>query len=114
MQTTLFKKQRRQRRIRAKISGTEERPRLAVFRSNKHIYAQLIDDTKGVTLVSASDKRKTEKKALKESAHDVGVELAKKAEAKKITNIVFDRGGFSYTGSVAALAEGARKGGLIF
>lgn len=104
---------RRHARIRSTISGTAERPRLAVFRSNKNIYAQLIDDVAGVTLVAASDIKeakgtKTERAAL------VGTQLAKRASEKNISAVVFDRGGFAYTGRVQALADAARTGGLKF
>lgn len=104
---------RRHNRIRAKVKGTAARPRLAVFKSLSYMYAQLIDDTKGVTLASASDmglkgKTKTERARL------AGTELAKSAKEKKITDVVFDRGGFIYTGRVRAFAEGAREGGLSF
>jgi len=103
----------RHNRIRAKISGTTERPRLAVFRSNKNIYAQVIDDTTSKTLVAFSaDKAKGQTLSLR--AKEVGLEIAKLAKAKNITTVVFDRGGFSYTGKISALAEGAREGGLIF
>ena len=88
----------RRRRLRAKISGTAVRPRLSIYRSNNNIYAQLVDDDKGVTLVSAVD----------------GKGLAKKALEKKISKIVFDRGGFIYTGRVKKFADDAREGGLIF
>ncbi len=102
------------KRIRAKISGTKEQPRLSVFRSNKHIFLQLIDDNSGKTLVSAND-LKTKKKATKtEIAKEVGKELAKLAKAKKIKKVVFDRGGYKYHGRVKASAEGAREGGLNF
>ena len=106
----------RHRRIRAKIKGTKERPRLCVFRSNKHIYAQLINDETGHVLVSFSDlKLKTGKKLKKmEKAKQVGIGLAKKALEKKIEKVVFDRGGYRYHGRVKALAEGAREGGLVF
>ena len=93
---------RRHRRVRGKISGTAERPRLDVFRSAKHIYAQVIDDTKGVTLASASS----------EAAKKVGEAIAKKCLEKGITEVVYDRGGFVYQGRVQALAEGAREAGL--
>lgn len=105
--------------IRNKISGTADRPRLSVYRSNNNIFAQLIDDVNGVTLVSAS----TIDKALKASianggnvdaAKAVGKALAERAAAKGITNIVFDRSGYKYTGRVAALAEAAREAGLSF
>ena len=95
---------RKHRKIRAKISGTALRPRLCVFKSNTAIYAQLIDDDKAVTLASA-----TGVDALK-----VGAEIAKKATAKKIEKVVFDRGGYIYTGKVRILAESARKAGLKF
>lgn len=103
----------RKRRVRAKVSGTAARPRLSVYRSSVHIYAQLIDDDKEKTLASASDlKIKTGKKT--EKAGLVGEELAKKAMAKKIKKVTFDRNGFKYHGRVKALADGARKGGLEF
>lgn len=104
---------RRRARIRAKVSGTGAMPRLAVFRSNRFLYGQLVDDTKGVTLASASDMKSKEKsKTLR--AREAGVALAKAALAKKISKVVFDRGGFVYTGRVRAFAEGAREGGLVF
>lgn len=108
---------RRHRRIRAKISGTAERPRLAVFKSNSFIYAQLIDDTKGSTLVSSSDMGlKGAKKGMTktERAKLAGIALAKSAKDKGLATIVFDRGGFIYTGRVRAFAEGVREGGLVF
>lgn len=104
---------RRHGRVRTQIVGTAARPRLSVFRSNKSIYAQLIDDEHGVTLASASD-AKAKKDTKTKRAKDVGVALAKLAKAKKITEVVFDRGGFLYAGRVKALAEGAREGGLTF
>ena len=105
---------KRHRRVRAKISGTPERPRLNVFRSSKHIYAQIIDDVAGVTLVSAStmDKDFTSYGGNKEAAKAVGEKIAKLALEKGITNVVFDRGGYIYHGRVQALADGAREGGL--
>lgn len=104
---------RRHRRIRAKASGTASFPRLSVFRSNKYIYAQLVDDSNGVTIAATSDmgvsgKNKTVR------AKEVGVSLAKLAKEKKIKKAIFDRGGFLYAGRVRALAEGAREGGLEF
>ena len=107
---------KRHQRIRNKISGTAERPRLNVFRSAKHIYAQLIDDVAGVTLASASsmDKDFEGKGAGKEAARKVGAQVAKNAAAKGITEVVFDRGGYLYHGRVKELAEGAREGGLKF
>ncbi len=104
---------RRHARIRSRIMGTAERPRLAVFRSNKCIYAQLIDDVAGVTLVAASDiKATTGTKS--ERAAKVGSDIATGAKAKNINSVVFDRGGFAYTGRVQALADAARAGGLNF
>jgi len=126
------KRYRRHKRIRAKVFGTAERPRFCVFRSNKHIYAQLIDDEKGRTLVAASDselknvpRRHTRRRGEKEKtevvragkvsiAYEIGKLIAEKAIKKKIEKIVFDRGGYKYHGRVKALAEGARKGGLKF
>jgi large subunit ribosomal protein L18 len=104
---------RRHARIRARISGTAMRPRLAVFRSNRYVYAQLIDDTLGKTL-AASDSRKVTGATMSERAGAVGAVLAEQAKKEGITTIVFDRGGFQYQGVVAALADGARKGGLVF
>lgn len=107
------KRQKRKGRIRSKIFGTNERPRLSVFKSNTNIYAQIIDDEKGITLVALSSKDVKNKKPL-EKAKEVGVEIAKSAKTKKINKVVFDRGGFLYTGHIKALAEGARAGGLEF
>ena len=103
-------------RVRGKISGTPERPRLSVFRSNANIYAQIIDDVNGVTLVSAStlDKDFEGTASNKEAARKVGVVLAERAKAKGIDTVVFDRSGYLYHGRVAELAEGAREGGLEF
>lgn len=107
---------KRHRRVRSKISGTAERPRLAVYRSNAHIYAQIIDDVKGVTLVSASTTEKSFEGigSNKEAAKKVGQNLAEKALAAGITEVVFDRGGYIYHGRVSELAAGAREGGLKF
>lgn len=107
---------KRHQRVRKNISGTAERPRLNVFRSLNHIYAQIIDDTKGITLVSASsmDKDFTGNGGNIEGAKAVGNAVAKKALDKGIKAVVFDRGGYIYHGRVAALAEGAREGGLEF
>ena len=107
---------RRHIRVRTKISGTEKRPRLCVYRSNSNIYAQIIDDVKGVTLVQAStlDKEVKTKYANKEAAKEVGTLIAKKAAAKKIDTVVFDRGGYIYHGVIKELAEAAREGGLKF
>ena len=107
---------RRHKRVRRKISGTAECPRLCVYRSNTNIYVQVIDDEKQVTLVSAStlDKEVKTKKANKEAAKELGTLIAKKAASKKITTVVFDRGGYIYHGVVKELAEAAREGGLKF
>lgn len=108
------KRARLHRKIRTRISGTQERPRLAVFRSNRYMYAQLIDDAKGVTLVSASDLSLSEKMNKVERAKTVGKLLAENAKKSNITHVVFDRGGFSYRGRVQALADAAREAGLQF
>ena len=110
---------KRHKRVRSKVKGTAETPRLCVYRSTTHIYAQIIDDVKGNTLVTASTPDKEIKGTLegkdkKAQAYAVGELIAKKAKAKKITAVVFDRGGYLYTGRVENLAEGARKGGLTF
>ena len=107
---------KRHRRVRAKISGTPERPRLNVFRSSKHIYAQLIDDINGVTLASASSMDKAFEGAggNAEGARKVGEMIAKRALEKNITDVVFDRGGYLYHGRVKELADGARENGLKF
>jgi len=104
------KRYKRHKRVRAKIFGTKEVPRLCVFRSAKHIYCQLIDDEKGRTLFAASDLELKKSK----TAYEVGKLIAKKALEKKIKKVVFDRGGYKYHGRVKALAEGAREGGLKF
>ncbi len=131
------KQYRRHRRVRAKISGTSEVPRLSVFRSNKHIYVQLIDDERGQTFVAASDKEinpkpKTQNSKLKLKtqnlrekkenvrtgkvmvAYEVGKLIAERALEKNIKKVVFDRGGYKYHGRVKAVADGAREGGLEF
>ena len=105
--TKKLKREMRHRRIRAKIKGTNERPRLSVFKSNKYIYAQLIDDENGKILVAASDRD------LK-SAYEVGKLLAKKAADKVIKMAVFDRSGYKFHGAILELAKGAREGGLKF
>jgi large subunit ribosomal protein L18 len=109
----LTSRAKRRSRIRAKISGTATLPRLSVFRSNNNIFAQLIDDTTGVTLVEASS-LKSGKTGNVEQAKSVGIDLAKRAKAKKITEVVFDRGGYLYHGRVKALADAAREAGLQF
>jgi len=104
-------------RVRSKVTGTAERPRLNVFRSSKHIYAQIIDDVTGTTLASASTQDKDlsiSATGNKEAAKLVGAALAKKSLAKNIESVVFDRGGYIYHGRVAALAEAARENGLKF
>jgi len=107
---------KRHARVRAKISGTPDCPRLCVFRSTKHIYAQLIDDVNGVTLASASslDKDFKEYGGNKDAAKKIGLAVAKAAAAKGIKDVVFDRGGYVYHGRVRELADGAREGGLNF
>lgn len=107
---------RRHQRVRKNISGTAEKPRLNVFRSAKHIYAQIIDDVKGVTLAAASsmDKDFNGYGGNIDGAKAVGIKIAEKAQVAGIKNVVFDRGGYVYHGRVAALAEGAREGGLEF
>ena len=107
---------KRHTRVRGKISGTPERPRLAVYRSNAHISAQIIDDVNGVTLVSANTYEKDFEGtgSNKEAARKVGAILAERALAKGISAVVFDRGGYIYHGRVSELAEGAREGGLKF
>ena len=109
-------RQKRHVRVRSKISGTPERPRLCVFRSNANIYAQVIDDVNGVTLASAStlDKEFEGAAGNCEAAKKVGAMVAQRAKEKGISVVVFDRGGGIYHGRVAALAEGAREGGLEF
>lgn len=111
--TKQAKRNARRGRIRARVSGTAERPRLAVFRSNKHLYAQLIDDTKGVTLGHATS-LKQGKLSSAETAQYVGTEIAAQAKKAGITEVVFDRGGFLFIGVVKAVAEAARAGGLKF
>lgn len=105
---------KRHKRIRAKISGTRECPRLCVYRSNTNIYAQIIDDTEGKTLVAASSMEIEGLGSNKVAAKAVGELIAKKAKEAKITDVVFDRGGYIYHGRVKELAEGAREGGLNF
>lgn len=107
---------KRHKRVRSKISGSAQRPRLDVYRSAKNIYAQVIDDVAGVTLVSASTTEKdfTEYGGNKDAAKKVGLLIAERCKAKGIENVVFDRGGYLYHGRVKELAEGAREGGLQF
>ncbi len=109
-------RERRHERVRTKVSGTAERPRLCVFRSNNNLYVQIIDDVAGKTLASAStlDKEVKTKHSNKEAAKEVGTLIAKRAAEKKIKTVVFDRGGYIYHGVVKELAEAAREGGLEF
>jgi large subunit ribosomal protein L18 len=109
----LEKRTRRHTKIRSTISGTSEKPRLSVYKSNKHISVQLIDDERAVT-IAAAHSREVKGKTMMEKSALVGASIAEKAKAKKIVNVVFDRGGFIYTGNVKAVADGARKGGLKF
>jgi len=111
----LIKRERRHKRVRAKVFGTAQRPRLAIFRSARHIYAQIINDEEKKTLVSASDlKLKKSDKGKLSLASDVGKAIAEACTKAKIKKVVFDRGGFKYHGRVKALAEAAREGGLEF
>ena len=113
MNKKLEKRIRLKKKIRTKIAGTSERPRLSVFRSNQFIYAQVIDDTTGTTIVAASD-IDVKKGTKTERSNAVGAEIAKSANAKGIKTVVFDRNGFKYTGRVKALADSARTSGLEF
>jgi large subunit ribosomal protein L18 len=108
----LLAQRRRHRRVRKKIVGTPERPRLAVYRSNRHVYAQVIDDVAGKTLAAASSLAGSNGGDPKTRAKGVGRAVAEKAKAAGVTQVSFDRGGFQYHGQVAAVAEGAREGGL--
>jgi large subunit ribosomal protein L18 len=110
------KRQKRAKRTRKRIITSGMRPRLTVFRSNQYIYAQIVDDNKGKTLVSASEKdlKKESKMSRLQKAEEIGVIIAKKASSKKIESVVFDKGPYKYHGRIKALADGARKGGLIF
>lgn len=109
-------RQRRKQRIRKKITGTTERPRLTIYRSLKHIYCQVIDDVTGKTIVSAStnEKGQTEGRSNKAGAVDLGKRIAEKAKGAKVDNVVFDRNGYIYHGCVKAFADAAREGGLQF
>jgi large subunit ribosomal protein L18 len=108
----IAKRERRHVKIRTRVAGTAEKPRLSVFKSNLYIYAQLINDDASVTIAAASSAKEKGAKAI--AATKVGEVLAKAALAKGVKKVVFDRGGFKYTGRVKALADGARKGGLEF
>lgn len=104
----------RHKRVRAKVTGTKERPRLSVFRSNRGVFVQLIDDTTGSTLVSFHHKKIPPSKNKTDQSFQIGKLLAAEAKKKQISCIVFDRGGYKYHGRVKSLADGAREGGLIF
>lgn len=104
---------RKHKRVRKNVTGSSDKPRLAVFRSSQHIYAQIIDDKAGKTLVSVSDLKGIDGKK-SERAFKVGEQIAKEALKNKISEVVFDRGGFLYHGRISALAKGAREGGLKF
>lgn len=116
MDIKVIKKQKIKWRIRRKISGTSARPRLAIFRSNKDIYAQLIDDSNGITIASANSRNKdlANEGNKTEKAKAIGIAIAEAAKAKGIETCVFDRGGNLYHGRIKALADGAREGGLQF
>ena len=111
-----LERKRRHARVRTKVSGTAERPRLCVYRSNTNLYAQIIDDVAGITLVAAStlDKEVKTKKSNVEAAKEVGALIAKRAAEKNIKTVVYDRGGYIFHGVVKAIAEAAREGGLEF
>ena len=118
-QSKLKSRQRRHERIRKKVLGTASKPRLSVFKSLSHIYAQLIDDLTGKTLIAASTREKTVSSGIKhggnvEAAKKVGVSIAEKALGKNIKAVVFDRGGYKYHGCIKALADAAREKGLTF
>ncbi len=108
----MINRERRHNRIRSKVTGTAARPRLCVFKSNRYLHAQIIDDAQGKTLVAGTTKGMKDKKTA--AAAKLGEDLAKRAKGAGITKVVFDRGGFRYTGRVAILADAARKGGLEF
>lgn len=117
--SSLNPRRRRHLRVRARLSGTPERPRLNIFRSSAHMYAQLVDDTQGHTIASASTLEddvlgRAKGKTKTERAHAVGIVIAERAKAAGIESVVFDRGGFKYHGRVKAVAEGARESGLKF
>ena len=109
----ILARERRHKKIRSRLSGTIAIPRLSVYRSNRYLYAQIIDDDRGVSLVASSD-FSSKKKGKVYRASEVGKVIASRAREKKITRVVFDRGGFAYHGRIKALAEAAREGGLIF
>jgi large subunit ribosomal protein L18 len=104
----------KKKRISTKVRGSKDRPRLSVYRSNKHIFVQVIDDVKGETIIGISDKEVSSEESRVEKAKKLGMLLAKKALEKKVSVVVFDKGRYAYHGLVKALAEGAREGGLKF
>ena len=117
IRTQADRRRRRHLRVRKKVAGTAARPRLVVFRSSKHIYAQVVDDAKGLTLIGGSDRSEgvtPEGKGKTAKSFALGKHIAAQAKAKGITKVVFDRGGYLYHGRVKAVADGARKGGLEF
>ena|SRR6185503_10785207 len=117
IRTQADRRRRRHLRVRKKVVGTPQRPRLVVFRSSKHIYAQVVDDAKGVTIFGASDRTegvKPDKAGKTAKSFALGRHIAEQAKAKGITKVVFDRGGYQFHGRVKAVADGARKGGLEF
>lgn len=113
VQNKTQQRERRHARVRARVSGTQERPRLAIFRSNRYTYAQVIDDTTGKTLAAASDVKDTAA-GKQDRAVRIGTAVAQAAKAAGITKVVFDRGGFRYAGRIKALADAAREAGLEF
>lgn len=112
--TRIARRHRRKARIRGRVHGTPQKPRLAVFKSNRYMYAQLIDDTRGHTLASANSRDLQVQGSGREQARAVGTKVAEHAKAQKIDQVVFDRGGFKYTGLVKELADAAREGGVQF
>ncbi len=117
VQSKIAARTRRKRRVRKKVHGTAERPRMTVFKSNKHIYVQVVDDDRGATMVSTSTLTEAVRGTIKDlnkkdSATKVGEAMAEACKAAKIKKVVFDRNGYPYTGRVAAVADGARSGGL--
>ena len=111
--TKTEQRQVRHARIRARVSGTDKKPRLSIFKSNRHMYAQLIDDASGVTIIGISSE-KADGKNMSEKSKSLGKMIAQAALAKKIAEIAFDRGGFKYTGKIKTFADAAREGGLKF
>ncbi|MFH1284263.1 MAG: 50S ribosomal protein L18 [Candidatus Peregrinibacteria bacterium] len=109
-----IQRKKRHLRVRSKVLGTETVPRLVVFKSLLYTYAQLVDDKSGKVLASSSDLKNKEKGSKTDRAHEIGLEIAKKAQEKQISKIVFDRNGYKYHGRTKAIAEGAREGGLQF